>query len=129
MQKAFEWMESREEGRRLASVLLIRELAKNSPTLVYGFVGQVFKEIWVVLKDPRELIRKVAAEAVSACFEITAARDPQFRKQWFTTIYDQCLKILNTTASIDEQHGALLILRELLIRGVMFMEQFYRNGV
>ena len=128
MQKAFEWMESREEGRRLASVLLIRELAKNSPTLVYGFVGQVFKEIWVVLKDPRELIRKVAAEAVSACFEVTAARDPQFRKQWFTTIYDQCLKILNTTASLDEQHGALLILRELLIRGVMFMEQFYRNA-
>ena len=41
---AFEWLQpdNKQESRKLAAVLLMRELAKNSPTLFYGFIPQIF---------------------------------------------------------------------------------------
>jgi serine/threonine-protein kinase mTOR len=128
IQSAMEWLQSdRQEGRRLAAVLVIRELAKNSPTLLYGFVPQIFELIWIPLRDPKELIRKISAEAVSACLAIIVARDAQFRQHWFARIYDDALSGLKSP-NVDWIHGSLLILRELLLRGAMFMHDFYRNA-
>lgn len=124
MSGAFEWLQSDKQDRKLAAVLVIREMAKYSPTLVYGFIPQIFDLIWNGLRDSRDIIRKIAAEAVSACFEVMVARDTQFQTHWFKKIYDTALKVLNTqTSSIDEQHGALLVLNELLVRGSMFMQE------
>lgn len=79
IQSALEWLPSeRQESRRFAAVLVIRELAKVSPTLLYGFVTRIFELAWVVLRDPNALIRSTAAEAVGECFEIIVARDAQF---------------------------------------------------
>ena len=87
MTSAFEWLQTdKQESRKLAAVLIIREMAKNSPTLVYGFIPQIFDVIWNGLKDPRDLIRKIAAEAVSACFEVMAARDSNFAEHWFKKV-------------------------------------------
>ena len=128
IQSAMESLQSdRQEGRRLAAVLVIRELARNSPTLLYGFVPQIFELIWIPLRDSKELIRKISAEAVSACLAIIVARDPQFRQQWFSRIYDEALNGLKSP-NIDWIHGSLLILRELLLKGAMFMHDFYRNA-
>jgi FKBP12-rapamycin complex-associated protein len=131
MTSAFEWLQTdKQESRKLAAVLIIREMAKNSPTLVYGFIPQIFDVIWNGLKDPRDLIRKIAAEAVSACFEVMAARDSNFAEHWFKKVYTQAVTTFNTpSATIDEQHGALLILKELLIRGPMMKnDAFYPNA-
>lgn len=129
MTSAFEWLQpdNKQESRKLAAVLLIRELAKNSPTLVYGFIPQIFELIWNALRDPKENIRKTAAESVSACFEVMVARDPQFRSQWFGKVYSKALEGLKSL-NIDEIHGSLLILKELLLKGAMFMDEFYRNA-
>ena len=128
IQSALEWLQSdRQESRRLAAVLVIRELAQNSPTLLYGFVPQIFELIWVPLRDSKELIRKTSAEAVSACLAIIVARDAQFRRQWFSRIYDEALNGLKSP-NVDWIHGSLLILQELLLKGAMFMQDFYRNA-
>jgi FKBP12-rapamycin complex-associated protein len=51
---ALEWLQSdRQENRRFAAVLSIRELAKNSPTLLYAFVPQILEVIWVAFEIPR----------------------------------------------------------------------------
>lgn len=130
MTSAFEWLQpdSKQESRKLAAVLLIRELARNSPTLVYGFIPQIFELIWHAIRDPKEQIRRTAAESVSACFGVMAARDAQFQAQWFQKIYTKALEGLRSQTNIDEVHGSLLILKELLQQGNMFMNDFYRNA-
>ena len=129
MTSAFEWLqpENKQESRKLAAVLLIRELAKNSPTLVYGFIPQIFELIWHALKDPRDLIRDIAAEAVSACFTVMAARDSAFQSQWFRKIYDRANETMKQTQNVDDILGSLLILKQLLQQGNMFMHEHYRN--
>ncbi|BDD58165.1 hypothetical protein MAP00_003466 [Monascus purpureus] len=128
IQSALEWLQSeRQENRRFAAVLVIRELAKGSPTLLYGFVPQIFELIWVALRDPKVLIRETAAEAVSECFEIIAARDMQVRQSWFTRIYEEALQGLKSN-NVDWIHGSLLVLKELLLKGSMFMSERYRNA-
>ncbi|KAL4777755.1 armadillo-type protein [Aspergillus nidulans var. acristatus] len=128
IQSALEWLQSeRQEGRRFAAVLVIRELAKGSPTLLYGFVPQIFELIWVALRDPKVLIRETAAEAVSECFEIIAARDIQVRQLWFARIYEEALQGLKSN-NVDWIHGSLLVLKELLLKGAMFMNEHYRNA-
>ena len=127
IQSALEWLQSdRADSRRYAAVLVIRELARNSPTLLYGFVPQIFELIWVAIKDPRAVVRETAAEAVSACFAIIAARDEKVKELWFPRIYDICHTGLRSS-QLDYIHGALLILKELLQRGAMFMQNYYRS--
>jgi serine/threonine-protein kinase mTOR len=127
---AFEWLqpESKQESRKLAAVLLIRELAKNSPTLVYGFIPQIFDLIWNALRDPKDLIRRIAAQSVSACFGVMVARDASFQNHWFAKIYTKTLEGFRQNTTIDETLGSLLILNELLQQGNMFMHDFYKNA-
>ena len=128
VRSALEWLQvDRQENRRFAAVLTLRELARNSPTLLYAFVHQIFELIWVALRDPKVLIRESAAEAVSTCFEIIALRDATLRGQWFSRIYEEVLHglKLNTTESI---HGSLLTMKELLQKGGMFMQDHYREA-
>lgn len=130
MTSAFEWLQpdSKQESRRLAAVLLIRELARNSSTLVYGFIPQIFELIWNAIRDSKENIRRAAAESVSACFGVMVARDSMFQAQWFQKIYTRALEGLRSTTNVDDVHGSLLILKELLQHGNMFMNDFYRNA-
>lgn len=128
IQSALEALQSeRQESRRFAAVLVIRELAKGSPTLLYGFVPQIFELIWVALRDPKVLIREAAANAVSECFDIIAARDLQVRQLWFSRVYEEALLGLKSS-NVDWIHGSLLVLKELLLKGAMFMNEHYRNA-
>ncbi|KAF2398484.1 hypothetical protein EJ06DRAFT_583742 [Trichodelitschia bisporula] len=110
----------RQENRRFAAVLTLRELARSSPTLLFSWVPQILEVIWVVLRDPKVIIRESAAEAVSACFEIMVARDSDVRQKWFTRVYDEVLTGFKT-GSPEAVHGSLLTLKELLKEGAMFM--------
>ncbi|KAF2500193.1 ARM repeat-containing protein [Lophium mytilinum] len=118
---ALEWLQmERQENRRFAAVLILRELAKNSPTLMYKWVPQIFDVIWAALRDPKVLIRESAAEAISACFEIISPRDSSMRQDFFGRVYKEILVgfSMNTNDSI---HGSLLTMKELLEKGAMFM--------
>ena len=119
--------ENRQESRRFAAVLEIRELAKSSPTLLYAFVPQILDCIWVALRDPKVLIRETASEAVGACFEIISARDASLRQQWFSKMYDEAAQGLKTN-SLESTHGSLLTIKELLLKGGMFMHEHYRDA-
>lgn len=125
---AVEWLqtEPRREDRRYAAALLLRELARNAPTLVNAFVTQILELIWVALRDPKLGIRESAADAVSACFAIIAARDSQTRQQ-FSRIYDETLQGLRSS-TIETVHGSLLVLKELLQKSKMFMNDHYHEA-
>lgn len=128
VKSALEWLQSdRQESRRFAAVLTIRELANKSPTLLYAFVPQIFDCIWPALRDPKVMIRETAAEAVGACFQIISARDAQMRQQWFTKMWDEAKQGFNS-GNPESIHGSLLTMKELLSRGCMFMNDHYKEA-
>jgi FKBP12-rapamycin complex-associated protein len=124
---SLEWLQSdRVEERRYAAVLVLRELARNAPTLMYTFVGLVFDQIWVGLRDQRLLIRQTAAEAISACFQIIRERDQVMRQTWQAKIYDEAVQGVRT-GTVESIHGSLLVIKELLQQGGMFMHEHYQE--
>ncbi|KAH8586165.1 phosphatidylinositol 3-kinase-like protein tor2 [Bisporella sp. PMI_857] len=124
---ALEWLQSdRVEERRYSAVLVLRELGRNAPTLMYTFVGLIFDQIWVGLRDQRLLIRQTAAEAISACFQIIRERDQSMRQQWQTKIYDEAVQGIRQN-TVEHTHGSLLVIRELLQQGGMFMHEHYQE--
>lgn len=124
---ALEWLQSdRVEERRYSAVLVLRELARNAPTLMYAFVGLVFDQIWVGLRDIRLLIRQTASEAISACFQIIRERDQGLRQAWQAKIYEEAV-IGVRQGSLEFIHGSLLVIKELLQQGGMFMHEHYQE--
>ncbi|KAL9017036.1 MAG: hypothetical protein Q9185_005638 [Variospora sp. 1 TL-2023] len=130
VQSAVEWLRAteRNEVRRFAATLVIRELAKNSPTLLYAFVPTILEIIGKAVQDPKVLIRETAAEAVGACFEIILTRDASLRDHWHNKVHEDTLQGFKSN-NIEVIHGSLLMMRELLQKGGMFMrDQRYREA-
>ena len=110
----------RNEDRRFAAVLTLKELAKSSPTLLHPYITDIFEVIWVALRDPMFLIRESAAEAVGECVSILMARDPQTRNKLFGRAYDE-IDAGFQRHTVEAVHGSLLVLKVLLDKGGMFM--------
>lgn len=128
MKQALEWLSiDRQENRRFAAVLLLRELARSSPTLIYSFIGQILELIWVAIRDPKVLIRETAAEALAMCLSIMKYRDQKNRDAWYTKILDEARNGLRI-GSTDAIHGSLLIYLQLLDSAGMFMHESYRDA-
>ena len=124
---ALEWLQSdRVEERRYSAVLVLREMGRNAPTLMYTFVGLIFDQIWVGLRDIRLLIRATAAEAISACFQIIRERDQAMRQTWQAKIYDEACQGVRQ-GSVEYIHSSLLVIKELLQQGGMFMHEHYQE--
>ncbi|EHA57873.1 hypothetical protein MCOR27_008212 [Pyricularia oryzae] len=114
----------RVEEARYSAALLLRELCRNGPTLMYNSVHNVLECIWVGLRDIRLLIRATSAEAVSAAFRIIRERDQDVKNQYMSKMYQQAIAGLKLN-SVEATHGSLLVLRELLELGGMFMQKHY----
>ncbi|CCJ30549.1 unnamed protein product [Pneumocystis jirovecii] len=123
--RAIEWLQGdRYENRRLAAVLVLRELALNSPTLIYSYISQIFDLIWVALRDSKVIIRNSAADTLSACLEIIYQRESQLCIQWYVKILEEAQHGLKTNNS-DCIHGSLLAYKELLVKSGTFMHEKY----
>uniref|UniRef100_A0A8H7N8F9 Importin subunit beta-1/Transportin-1-like TPR repeats domain-containing protein n=1 Tax=Bionectria ochroleuca TaxID=29856 RepID=A0A8H7N8F9_BIOOC len=124
---ALEWLQNdRVEERRYSAALVLRELARNAPTLMYQYIPTIFDWIWVVLRDPRQLIRATAAETVSACFKIIRERDQDLKQLWMTKMYNEARQGLRI-GTVESVHASLLVLKELLEQGGMFMQEHYQE--
>jgi serine/threonine-protein kinase mTOR len=124
---AMEWIQSeRQENKRFAATVTLRELARSSPTLVYAYVPQIFDLIWIPLRDVKQLIRESAAETISACFEIISLRDQKLRQQWFAKVYQEAMQGLKYN-TLEATHASLLVIRELLLKAGMFMHEHYKE--
>jgi serine/threonine-protein kinase mTOR len=86
IKRAFEWLETKVE-RRHAAVLVLRELAENTPTLFNVHVPEFLQHIWVGLRDQREPVRDAAVEALRACLSLVETRASKMRSQWYNSIF------------------------------------------
>ena len=128
VKSALEWLQSdRQESRRFVAVLVIRELAKNSPTLLYAYVPQILDSILAAVRDIKILIRETASEAIESCFEILAARESEVSEQWFNYMYKEACSGLKG-GSVEIVHGSLLVIKDLILRARLFMGEHYHEA-
>ncbi|EGG15157.1 protein kinase [Cavenderia fasciculata] len=126
--RALEWLSGeRVENRRQASVLVLKELAQNAPTLFYVHAASFIDLIWVALKDVKLSIREGAVEALRACLELIAERESRLRLQWYQKIYDESQKAFKQNGSPEALHGSLITLGELLRNTGDFMVNKFKD--
>ncbi|KAJ7170509.1 phosphatidylinositol 3-kinase [Mycena crocata] len=114
------------ESSRYAGVLILKELARNSPVYFYAHIGLVFANILVPLRDQRVIVREAAAELLAACLEIIAERERPTKSPYLANILrDAQLGLRQAQPEII--HASLLAYRELLNRGGMFMRDVFSD--
>ncbi len=119
VQTAIELLQAdKQEPGRYAGVLILKELARNSPTYFHSHIGLVFDKILVPLRDARVIVRESAAELLAACLEIITQRERQTRSPFLLKILQDAQMGLKM-AQPEIIHGSLLTYRELLLHGGM----------
>ena len=123
VKRALEWIQQGKdsnaatggnESRRHAATLILRELAKNAPTLFYVHVNRPFFEtLWSAIKDPKTIVRNDGARALSAVLFLVCQREPKQSTKWLRFVYDLAREGFNA-GQPETVHGALLTFNELL---------------
>jgi serine/threonine-protein kinase mTOR len=105
--------DKKNENQRLASALVLRELAAHAPTLFFMHVPAFLRAIWAGIRDPRQVTREASIEALRACLDLVARRDSPARNRWWGDVYEEARRGLQQ-GGLDAAHGSLLALGELL---------------
>uniref|UniRef100_A0A3B3CAQ9 Serine/threonine-protein kinase TOR n=1 Tax=Oryzias melastigma TaxID=30732 RepID=A0A3B3CAQ9_ORYME len=124
VKRALEWLGAdRNEGRRHAAVLVLRELAVSAPTFFFQQVQPFFDNIFYAVWDQKQAIREGAVSALRACLILTTQRETKEmqKPQWYKQTFEEAEKGFDETLAKekgmnrdDRVHGALLILNELV---------------
>lgn len=107
----------KQESPRYAGVLILKELARNSPTYFHSHIAVVFDNILVPLRDPRVIVREGAAELLAACLEIITQRERHRTSYLFKILQDAQAGLKQSNPDII--HGSLLTYLELLLHAGM----------
>ncbi|KAL7287805.1 hypothetical protein TKK_0018180 [Trichogramma kaykai] len=138
VKRAFEWLSGdRNENKRQAAVLVLKELAVSMPTYFFQQVTQFFELIFNAIRDPKHAIREGAVEALRAALVVTAQRETakQMHKSvWYKQCYDEVATGFEDSFSRekgyvrdDRIHGSLLVLNELLRCSNLQWERLYED--
>lgn len=129
VKRAFEWLSAseRHEGKRLAAVLVLKELAVATPTFFFQQVQQFFDVIFNAVRDPKPNIREGAVKALRHALIVTAQREKtQTQTHYYKLCFEEArLGFTNDTVvqssnkekgitKDDRCHGSMLVLNELL---------------
>lgn len=106
------------EPPRYAGVLILKELARNSPTYFHNHIDIVFENIASPLRDTRLIVREGAAELLANCLQIVISRERQARNPYLFKILQDAQSGLKM-AQPEIIHGSLLAYRELLLHAGM----------
>lgn len=138
VKRAFEWFSGdRNENKRHAAVLVLKELAVSMPTYFFQQVTQFFELIFIAVRDPKPVIREGAVEALRAALVVTAQRETakqMHKSQWYKQCYDEIVAGFEEVSSKekgyirdDRIHGSLLVLNELLRCSNLHWEKLYED--
>ncbi|GAB2292090.1 hypothetical protein Dimus_026338 [Dionaea muscipula] len=128
IRNALHWLHGeRVEHRRLAAVLILKEMAENAPTVFNVHVPAFVDSIWVALRDPALDVRERAVESLRACLRVIEKRETRWRVQWYYRMFEATQEGLGRNAPIHSIHGSLLALGELLRNTGEFMMSRYKE--
>ncbi|CAK9293619.1 unnamed protein product [Gordionus sp. m RMFG-2023] len=130
--RAFEWLcGERNEERRHAAVLVLKELALCTPTFFVQHLPQYFETIFIALKDTKPIIREGASLSLRAVLHIVSQRENRdiHKPPWYQISLNQGFAFLQEASSKERSylkeektHGGLLTLNELLRIGCIQSE-------
>lgn len=110
---AIKWLgDMRSEARRFSGVLILTQLAINSPALIFVKRKVYFGVIWDVITDKISIIREAAAESLQAAMVVISQRENT--DEYLRLSLNQLESSFVSTTSNDRVHGAMLIFSILL---------------
>eukprot|EP00080_Pristionchus_pacificus_P015935 PDM75955.1 hypothetical protein PRIPAC_43798 [Pristionchus pacificus] len=116
LDQAYEWAHS--ENTRLASSILLRELALFTSTSFFLRVDSYFSYIFHMMRSPKVRVRLAAASSLHATLSLTSQREAKDKRKWYYTCYEEAFGTFIDNGEIlskDERfHCMLLTLNELL---------------
>ncbi|SCZ93158.1 BZ3500_MvSof-1268-A1-R1_Chr6-2g08497 [Microbotryum saponariae] len=125
VKSCIEWLQGdRIENRRYAAVLILRELTRQAPGLIYEHLTELLDNLWTAMWDPKVAIREAAADALAGCLLIATQRDGQLRVDAYNMVFGQA-QIGFKTGYPETIHGSLLGYKELFLEGKLFMADRY----
>uniref|UniRef100_H2Y9G8 Serine/threonine-protein kinase TOR n=1 Tax=Ciona savignyi TaxID=51511 RepID=H2Y9G8_CIOSA len=123
VRRSVEWLGTEKNDlRRNAAVLILREMAISSSTIFYQQIQSFFDGIFNVIHDSKQSIRECAIEALRVALSLVVQRETKESKHrpiWYEEIIQ-----LNISSLVrdDRVHSSLLILIELLRRCLQTVE-------
>ena len=84
LNQCFEWLEEqqRSEQRRLAAVILAKDLAIFTQSHFFQRANQFFANIFKCIRDSKPNLRLAAAEALRAGLAVTSQRETKHKNEW-----------------------------------------------
>lgn len=129
LKQSIEWLQGeRIENRRWAGVLLVRELARTVPNLLYEHLSDLTDNVWYALRDAKVAIREAAAGALDGILKIAYDRDAISDRSipHYQVTYQEACKSFASPAA-EHVHGALLGYQELFLRAGLYMKRHYES--
>ncbi|KAG9077040.1 phosphatidylinositol kinase- protein kinase tor1, partial [Ceratobasidium sp. UAMH 11750] len=114
----------RNEKSRQSALMVLSELARNSPGNFYKHMELVLERVWVPLRDMRLEVKHAAAELVAVCLDILFTRDSQISYPIAERLLRETLDALRATDSVTLVAG-MFTYKELLKRGGMLLQHSY----
>lgn len=114
---------------RVASALVLSEMARNSPAVFNVHVRSFIEHIWHVLRDESRALRYVGMEALRECLRVVEKRETRYRVQWYYRLFEETTRGLQERSAPAVIHGSLLAMGEMLRHTGEFMLARYREVV
>jgi FKBP12-rapamycin complex-associated protein len=108
---AIEWLRDNYEFRRLAAILILKEVAINASTFFFRFIKDYFDGMWPTLRDSKPEIFEAAREVLRESLRLVGERGQA--SQYYKKIFEDVRSGLKSTAP-QVVHGSILALFELL---------------
>ncbi len=117
-------------AQHYGAVLVMLQLSVEAPRILYDRRKYVLQQIWVqIMKDSSQLVRKTASDALGALLKMVYSREGS--KSAYLIALQECeagLRGENSDNIADKAstcglHGALLILKQLLIHPGPWVKQ------
>lgn len=88
LNQCFEWLDEsqRNEQRRLAAVILAKDLALFTQSHFFQRASQFFNNIFKILRDIKPNLRIAATEALRAVLAVTSQRETKHKNEWLFRI-------------------------------------------
>lgn len=115
----------RNELRRYAAVLVLKQLAVNAPTLFNTHARSFFTLIWTGIRDCRSSIREASIEALRAALRLIAERE-KTKVATYELLYEEAQSGIRNS-NTDWIHGSILVLGEMMLLTGDYMQTHFKN--
>ena len=117
---------SKDEYKRILALLILKEVADNSPTHFYQHIQAFRSMILSPLKDSHIRIREAAATALSACLLVMQQRENQKKNDFYFDFLESIEELPKDNRN-ESIHGYLLAINSFLNNSLEYRGHLHQN--